>query len=238
MKTVRAIAAAAFAAAAVQASAADAVVASAGDSITQGIGTPRAADGTFPQSYPAQLQEILGGCYSVTNFGAGGRTLLRKADPYGYGRPLKCGASIAVICLGTNDSKPYAWDAHGDEFEADLEKMVGEFKAQPSFERVLLCLPPPVFNGGQWGIREEVLASGVRPAIRRVAEKTGCELVDLATPLAGAAADFPDRVHPNASAARRIAQAVADAIRPPPAPCGDEATAPCGGAGAEPAPQS
>ena len=191
------------------------LVACAGDSITQGIGTPQAADKSFPQSYPAQLQELLGEGYAVTNFGVGGRTLLRNADPYGYGRPLKCGATIAVICLGTNDSKPYAWDAHGDEFEADYEKMVGEFKVQPSFERILLCLPPPVFHGGQWGIREDVLADGIRPAIRRVAERTGCEVIDLATPLADAAADFPDRVHPNPAGARRIAETVAAAIRQP-----------------------
>ena len=192
------------------------LVACAGDSITQGIGTPQAADKSFPQSYPAQLQELLGEGYAVTNFGVGGRTLLRKADPYGYGRPMKCGAKIAVICLGTNDSKPYAWDAHGAEFEADYERLVGEFLAQPSFERVFLCLPPPVFNGGQWGIREEILAERIRPAIRRVAAKTGCEVIDLATPLSDCAGSFPDRVHPNPDAARRIAAVVAAAIKSDP----------------------
>lgn len=188
------------------------LVACAGDSITQGIGTAQAEDKSFPKSYPAQLGEILGDGFEVVNWGVGGRTLLRKADAYGYGRAMRSGADIAVICLGTNDSKPYAWDAHGEEFEADYEKLVGEYLAQPKVPKVYLCLPPPVFDGGQWGIREEVLAAEIRPAIRRVAEKMGVSVIDLATPLADAGSSFPDRVHPNADAARRIASVVAAAI--------------------------
>ena len=189
------------------------VVVCAGDSITQGIGTPQAADKSFPESYPAQLGQLLGDGYSVTNFGVGGRTLLRKADPFGYGRALQAGGKIVVIGLGTNDSKPYAWDAHGDDFEADYTKIVRDFQARPEMPRIILCLPPPAFNGGQWGIREDVLAKHIRPAIIRVAEVCGVETVDLATPLADAAALFPDRIHPNPAGARRIAELVAAAIR-------------------------
>ena len=194
------------------------LVVCAGDSITQGIGTPQAPDKSFPESYPAQLAEILGDGYAVTNFGVGGRTLLRQADPYGYGRALQAGGRIVVIGLGTNDSKPYAWDAHGAEFEADYAKMVRDFQARPEMPRILLCLPPPVFHGGQWGIREEVLSSAIRPAILRVAESCGVETIDLATPLADAAPLFPDRVHPNPTGARRIAELVAAAIRREDAP--------------------
>ena len=194
------------------------LVACVGDSITQGIGTPQAPDKSFPESYPAQLAAILGEGYAVTNFGVGGRTLLRKADPYGYGRALQAGGKIIVIGLGTNDSKPYAWDAHGAEFESDYAKMVRDFQSCPEMPRILLCLPPPVFHGGQWGIREEILHSAIRPAILRVAESCGVETIDLATPLSDADALFPDRVHPNPAGARQIAGLVAAAIRREDAP--------------------
>ena len=48
-----------------------------GDSITQGYLSTNGA------TYPNQLQKMLGSSYKVTNFGAGGRTMLKKGDnPY------------------------------------------------------------------------------------------------------------------------------------------------------------
>ena len=107
-------------------------VACVGDSITQGIGTPQAADSSFPESYPSQLAKILGDGYEVSNFGVGGRTLIRKADKLDYGRALKSDPSVVVICAGTNDSKPYCWDNYADDYAPDYEKMVSEFKSRPS----------------------------------------------------------------------------------------------------------
>ena len=94
-------------------------VACVGDSITQGIGTPQAADSSFPESYPSQLAKILGDGYEVSNFGVGGRTLIRKADKLDYGRALKSDPSVVVICVGTNDSKPYCWDNYADDYAPD-----------------------------------------------------------------------------------------------------------------------
>jgi len=52
-------------------------IACVGDSITQGAGAKSG------QSYPAQLQALLGDGYKVGNFGVSGRTLLKKGDfPY------------------------------------------------------------------------------------------------------------------------------------------------------------
>lgn len=185
----------------------------AGDSITQGIGTAQAADRSFPDAYPAQLGRLLGDGYEVMNFGVGGRTLIRKADAFGYGRAMTAAPDVAVICLGTNDSKPYCWDSKKDDFIPDYVKMVEEFQAQPSHPRMILCLPPPAFNGGNWGIREEVLEKELRPAVREVAKRTGCEVLDLATPLRKSAARFPDRIHPDKAGAAEIAALVAAKIK-------------------------
>ena len=49
-------------------------VACVGNSITQGPGRDN------PDSYPLQMQKILGDKYDVKNFGVSGRTLLKKGD--------------------------------------------------------------------------------------------------------------------------------------------------------------
>lgn len=188
-------------------------VACIGDSITQGIGTPQSADKSFPESYPAQLGKLLGPGYEVENWGVGGRTLIRKSDKIDYGRALKGDPDVVVICAGTNDSKPYCWDNYADDYAPDYEKMVCEFKSRPSRPRVIVCLPPPVFNGGQWGIRESVLENEIRPKVRAVAASTGAEVLDLATPFRDHPELFPDRVHPNPAGAGKIAALVAARIR-------------------------
>ena len=74
-------------------------VACVGDSITQGVGIQN------PQKdgYPAKLQEILGAGWTVQNFGVGGRTMLRKADPFDHRPALESSPDIVIIALGTND---------------------------------------------------------------------------------------------------------------------------------------
>lgn len=188
-------------------------IACVGDSITQGVGTPQAADKSFPESYPARLGQLLGAGYEVGNWGTGGRTLIRRADRLAYGRALASDPSVVVICVGTNDSKPYCWDRFAEDFVPDYERMVREFQARPSRPRVILCLPPPVFAGGRWGIRESVLANEIRPRVRQVAASTGAEVLDLATPFRNRPELFPDRVHPSPEGAARIAALVAARIR-------------------------
>lgn len=191
-------------------------VACIGDSITQGIGTQQAADKSFPHSYPSQLGKLLGDGYEVRNWGVGGRTLIRKADRLDYGRALRTDPDIVVICVGTNDSKPYCWDKFKDDFESDYTRMIKEFQARPSKPRVILCLPPPAFDGGRWGIREEILETKIRPAVKRLAAQNGCTVLDLAAPLRGDGKLFPDRIHPNVAGAGKIAKLVFDTIQKQP----------------------
>lgn len=77
-----------------------------GDSITQGDGL--AAD----DSYPSQLQALLGEEWKVGNFGVSGRTLLKKGDhPYwtesAYQKALEFEPDVVIIMLGTNDTKEH-----------------------------------------------------------------------------------------------------------------------------------
>lgn len=185
-------------------------VACVGDSITEGIGTQN------PQqdSYPAKLQEILGAGWKVQNFGVGGRTMLRKVDPFDHHPALGSTPDIVVIALGTNDSKTPIWSGHKGEFVADYVAMIKEFQALPSHPKIYACLPPPAFPGN-WGITEITIRDEVIPAIKQAAQMTGISLIDFHTPLMESKAWFPDNVHPDNAGAKRIAELVREAIKKP-----------------------
>ena len=178
-----------------------------GDSITQGVGT---AD-PVKDSYPAQLQKLLGPAWKVQNFGVGGRTMLRKADPFDHRPALESGPAVVIIALGTNDSKSSKSGTFGSDFMADFVAMIKAFQALSSHPRVWACLPPPAFPGN-WGITEDAIREAVIPAIKQAAQATGIGLIDLHTPLLESKALFPDRVHPNEEGAKRIAEIVAKTV--------------------------
>ena len=185
-------------------------VACLGDSITQGVGTQNPT----VESYPARLQAILGKDWNVTNFGVGGRTLLRKADAYDYGSALQSAPDVVIIALGTNDSKTDIWKAHQGEFVDDYVAMVKAFQALPNHPHVWACLPPPAFPGN-WGITEDEIRDGVIPGIKKAAQITGIKVIDLHDPLLKSNSWFPDAVHPNEAGAKRIAERVAAALTKP-----------------------
>ena len=145
-------------------------VACVGDSITE-------------DSYPAKLQEVLGSGWNVLNFGAGGRTMLRKADPFDHHPALSSSPDIVIIALGTNDSKTPIWSGHKNEFIGDYVAMIKEFQTLPSHPKVYACLPPPAFPGN-WGITEDVIRNEVIPAITRHCWKTNLGFLTPCIPMA------------------------------------------------------
>ena len=178
-----------------------------GDSITMGVGTQTPAT----QSYPAQLQQILGSKYLVTNLGVGGRTLLRKADPYSIGAALKSNPDVIIILLGTNDSRQVTWDKFGNDFVGDYETIIDTLAKLPTHPKIWICTTTPAFPG-RWNISEDVITAHTIPAIQQVAKDKNLPLIDLHTPMLDQKANFADTVHPNPVAAHRIAELVAAAI--------------------------
>jgi acyl-CoA thioesterase-1 len=182
-------------------------VACLGDSITMGVGTLVPAK----ESYPAQLQAILGPKWEVTNFGVGGRTLLRKADPFSIGRGLAAKPDVVVILLGTNDSRQATWDKFGTDFVGDYSSIIDQLARLDTHPKIWICIPPPMFPG-RWNLSEDVLTAKTIPAIKEVAKAKNVPLIDLHTPLMDQKANFADTVHPNPKVARRIAEIVAAAL--------------------------
>jgi lysophospholipase L1-like esterase len=188
-------------------------VACIGNSITAGFGLSHPES----DSYPAVLQQLLGNDYEVGNFGVSARTLLNKGDlPYmkepAWRKARQMNPDIVVVKLGTNDSKPENWQ-YGEGYESDMQLLVDSLKALGSNPRILLCTPIPAFKP-TWNINDSVITHCIIPAIERVAQRNGCEIIDLHTLYAAYGGLMQaDGIHPAKEGARKIAELVCTALR-------------------------
>ena len=199
---------------------ADAIrVACIGNSITDGHGIDVAE--TF--GYPAQLQALLGEKYLVKNFGVSGRTMLQHGNyPYMV-EPMWTDAKaflpqIAIIKLGTNDSKPANWDPYKSEYERDLMQMINELRALPSKPRIYLCTPLQVDHKTRADdpmlIRNNVIEEEIIPLLRKVAKREKLTIIDLHPLIDPNGPEMlKDGIHPNDKGARKMAEAVAAALK-------------------------
>ena len=194
-------------------------VACIGNSITDGHGIDMATT----NGYPAQLQRLLGSGYQVRNYGVSARTMLNKGDhPYmqelAWRDAQAWRPDIAVIKLGTNDSKPENWQ-YGSEFEQNLLQMLDGLKGT----KVYLCTPIPAFKS-TWNISDSVIVNGIMPIINKVAKKHKLQVIDLhanfaldgdnsATSRSQKELMQQDGIHPNEKGARRIAELVSEALK-------------------------
>jgi acyl-CoA thioesterase-1 len=178
-------------------------VACVGDSITQGAGTKG-------NPYPKQLQEMLGDKWEVGNFGVSGRTLMDKGDhPYSkekkYQAALAMKPNLVIIMLGTNDTKAHNWKFK-DEFEADYKKLIKSFQDLESKPRIYICRACPVIGQGAFGITEAGIQEQI-PTVDKIAKELGLGVIDMHAALKNTPELIPDKVHPNAAGARKMAEA-------------------------------
>lgn len=183
-----------------------------GTSITYGHGLADPAK----NSYPAQLQALLGNRYEVGNYGVNGATLLHKADlPYwntpAYQQALKSRPDIVFIELGTNDSK-LRNRGYLNDFVADYKELVHSFTGLASKPRVVLLLSLPAFTTDTSGIWDPVISRKIIPAIQKVAYDLKLELINLHPLLTDQSGHFPDHVHPDATGLSIIAKRLAELI--------------------------
>ena len=188
-------------------------VACIGDSITWGFTLLN----PWKQSYPALLQEKLGACFEVRNYGYNDASARFDADtPYVtkrvYRQSLAWNPDIVLIMLGSNDTKRHNWDP--EIFSRDYRKLVESYLELPSKPRVVLIAPIRVFRLGKLpilGLYPETMEEGVRPAIRAIASEKGLQLVDLRD-LFTDSSYMMDGVHPQREGARMLAEAIYSAV--------------------------
>lgn len=189
-------------------------VACVGNSVTFGYGL----ENPEKESYPVQLQQLLGENYLVKNFGKSGATLLRKGHrPYNeqeeYKNAIDFAGDIVVIHLGLNDTDPRDWPNYGDDFIKDYLTLIQDFRTANPNCKIYICRMTPIGHN-HWRFK-----SGTRDwywkiqhCIETVAEQADCQLIDLQEILYHRPDLFPDALHPTKEGAGIIAQQVYEAI--------------------------
>ena len=186
-------------------------IACVGDSITYGAGIKDRQN----FNYPLVLGKSLGKKFDVRNFGVSVATMLKNGDYSYWERPAFKQATdfnphVVVIKLGTNDTKPQNWK-YSEEYVLDYEAMIDHFSSLPAKPKIWLCSPAPVYQT-RWGISEEIVVGGVIPKVRDLANRKGLPIIDIYSVLSNKPEMFPDKIHPNASGAKEMADAVMSAI--------------------------
>ncbi|HVW98246.1 MAG TPA: GDSL-type esterase/lipase family protein [Mucilaginibacter sp.] len=171
------------------------------------------------QSYPAQLQRLLGSGYQVSNFGVSSATMLRKGDlsywnTGAYRDALQSRPDIVFIDLGGNDSK-LVNRVYLDEFTKDCKDMVRSFQQLPSHPRIVLLLPIPAFLTDTSQINDHVIVNRIIPQIRQVAYDGHLEVIDMHSLFINHEAWMPDKIHPNVQGAAITAKRLYDLVVQP-----------------------
>jgi acyl-CoA thioesterase-1 len=188
-------------------------VAAIGDSNTYGLGV--ALDHRSANSYPGQLQSLLGPDYEVLNYGLNSRTLLSTGNkPYTAERfftlSQRAQPNVVLIMLGTNDSKPQNWNAA--EYEKQLETFATTYRNLASKPAVYLLTPPAAFANSAL-IDPQVIADQVVPIVIRVGAKLNLPVIDIYAVTKNHSSWFSDGIHPNAAGYKLIADAVFAQLR-------------------------
>jgi sialate O-acetylesterase len=185
-----------------------------GNSITYGM----RLDDRERESYPAQLQALLGNRYEVGNFGKSGATLLRHGHrPYfeqeEFRQAMDFAGDIVVIHLGINDTDPRNWPHFQDEFVGDYLALIDSLRSVNPQARFLIARMTPIGSHHARFISGTKTWHGqIQEAIETVAEASRAELIDFYEPLYRYPWMFPDAVHPDAEGAGILAKTVYQGI--------------------------
>ena len=189
-------------------------VACVGNSITYGM----RLDNREVESYPAQLQKLLGDRYEVGNFGKSGATLLRHGHrPYfeqeEFRQAMDFAGDIVVVHLGINDTDPRNWPHYQDEFVGDYLALIDSLRRVNPRARFLVARMTPIGSTHSRFISGTKVWHGqIQEAIETVVHAAGAELIDFYEPLHRYPWLFPDAVHPTAEGAAILAKTVYSGI--------------------------
>ncbi|WP_417505791.1 GDSL-type esterase/lipase family protein [Microbacterium sp.] len=188
-------------------------IAAVGDSNTYGAGA--LLRGRQRNSYPAQLERILGDGYQVLNYGVNRCTLQHEGDwPYDATpqatASLHAGADIVLVMLGSNDARGDNWNA--ERYETQLAAFVERYRTRGA---TVYLLTPPVAFPNRRGVHERIIADEVAPIVRAVASRLGVDLIDVFDVTRRSVTRHPDGIHLDVRASGIVAETVAEALQIP-----------------------
>ena len=187
-----------------------------GDSITFGAGV--LFSGREKKVWTALLNGMIGEKYQILNYGISGATLQREGDKSYRDFPhlekaKEAAPSVYLLMLGTNDSKPYNWDAK--RYEAQLTEWIEELMEGKGDHQVILMTPPYTCPArGQkkvaFDISNEVIRDEIRPILLRAAQENNLPVIDLYTFTEGHGEWLADGVHPNKIGNQKLAEKICE----------------------------
>lgn len=189
-------------------------IASIGNSVTAGY----LLDHPTSESYPAQLQKLLGQKYQVENFGHSGATLLKKGHrPYHktkeFANALAFKPDVAIIHLGLNDTDPRNWPNYKNDFQKDYQWLIDTLtQVNPSIT-IYLCKLSPIFSGHprfKSGTRDWYWQ--IQDQISTIAAVNHIKMIDLYAILHKHPELFADDLHPDKKGAGLIAKKVYEQV--------------------------
>ena len=182
-----------------------------GDSITYGNGIKNTNN-----SYPFQLEKMLGKRFTVRNYGRSSATMLRNGNlPYWiqreYNNAMRSNPDLVIIMLGTNDTKPQNWK-YKSLYKKDYKNLINQFKQLSTHPKVWIALPPPVFED-KYGLKDSVVFNELLPLIKEIAKEENLKLIDNNTLFKNKPELFNDGIHPNEKGAKVMAENIAKEIK-------------------------
>lgn len=180
-------------------------VACIGNSITYGAGI----NNNKQNSYPAQLQAMLGEGYEVKNFGVSATTVLSEGNyPYiktkQYEESLKYNPDIVFIKMGTNAAANRNVNQR-PRFAQEYGKIVDTYRNLPSKPKVILLTPVRSFLERDHS--DAVISNEIIPVIKQTAYERGLDIINLHNLFGDRWEEYlmPDKLHPSSIGAGRIA---------------------------------
>ncbi len=169
-----------------------------GDSITYGSN----ANNVYRESYPAQLQQLYGGEANVMNFGNSGKCIRDSADdPYSrtteYNGAMLFVPDIAIIMLGTNDSKTYQVPTIATMETAYIKLINALYEVNPSMT-IYMATAPVAYNSN-FQISNSNIEKIVIPAQQKVAEQYDLPIIDMHEFTKNMSKNYADGIHPSSN---------------------------------------
>ena len=187
-----------------------------GDSITDGIGASNGEN-----TYPSQLQKLLGDSYLVLNKGVSGTTVTRSDDraytrTSRYRESLESNPDIVIILLGTNDitAKGIETEEGKNTFRNDYALLIQDYLNCGSNPKIFLVSPLSSVDGNNNHDNRNAINERVQvPLIESLANEYALTYLDghfyTAT---WTRTDLGDGLHPSDSGYVKLAKFFANAI--------------------------
>lgn len=192
------------------------VIACIGASITEGAG----AGNFYTESYPAQLQQALGGAYNVINFGNSGKTVrtdlgddVAWLKQYQWTGVQAIVPDIAILNIGTNDSKTSNDPATTKEnFKEAYNYLLDQLLSVNPDMQIYICTVPYAYTD-IWDISNDNIRDIIAPVQREIAQERGFTLIDLYEYCQNKSLLFGDGVHPNSTGYAMIVEIIEKVLK-------------------------